>query len=63
MKTTSVALFLALSAGYLGAANAESLNNNATHTNQKTITSNQDTDTDTESEERSRLAVSSKATR
>ena len=27
MKTTSVALFLALSAGYLNAANAESLNN------------------------------------
>ncbi|MGO4999416.1 hypothetical protein [Oceanisphaera sp. W20_SRM_FM3] len=28
MKTTSVALFLALSAGYLGVANAASLTNN-----------------------------------
>lgn len=41
MKTTSVALFLALSAGYLGVANAESLSSNAAKANKEAISSNE----------------------
>lgn len=41
MKTTSVALFLALSAGYLGAANADSLSSNAAKANKEAISSNE----------------------
>lgn len=60
MKTSSVALFLALSAGYLSAANATSLNNNFAQVNKETLTSNQDPDTKTNAEKSSRLAASSK---
>lgn len=60
MKTTSVALFLALSAGYLSAANATSLNNNFTQVNKETLTSNQDADTKTNPEKSNHLAANGK---
>ena len=53
MKTTSVALFLALSAGYLGVANAESL-----HTNPLRAANTQHPcNNDSESNKKSTMAV------
>ncbi|WP_319781963.1 hypothetical protein [Oceanisphaera sp. IT1-181] len=57
MKTTSVALFLALSAGYLGAANAESLSSHAAKANKEAISSNEKR---LESDKTSRTAVVTK---
>ena len=55
MKTSSVALFLALSAGYLGAASAQSVNDNQPRDTDATITSNHDPDA--EPDNSSRTAV------
>ena len=60
MKTTSVALFLALSAGYLGVANAESLHTNPLRAANTQLPCNHDADVDTEANKVSRTAVANK---
>ncbi|MBM7455141.1 hypothetical protein HNR62_001001 [Oceanisphaera litoralis] len=44
MKRTHIALFLALSAGYLGAASAENLPNKARQTDKEVMESSSDKD-------------------